>query len=259
MTAGSKGIALVTGAAQGIGRAIALRLASDGFHVAVNDISSKQSLLDDVAQVANDKGSKTLSISADVGDEGQVQGMINNVVNKLGGLDVMIANAGIATFSPMTTSSTNHFDSTFRINVRGTYLCYKYAALQMIEQNRGGRIIGASSVAGKRGFVGLGAYSATKFAIHGLTQTAALELGRHGITVNSYAPGIISTPIWKSVFNPEVPVTMQEYFKEHIKDAPVGYTGQPADVASIVSYLASKEAHFVTGQSFSVDGGMALN
>ncbi|KAH7908720.1 NAD(P)-binding protein [Hygrophoropsis aurantiaca] len=249
MAAVAKGIALVTGAAQGIGRAIALRLASDGFDVAVNDIPSKKSSLDEVVQAISDKGRKSLAICADVGDDGEVKGMIDSVVRELGGLDVMVANAGIGGFCPLIATSTDQFDLMFRIHARGTYLCYKYAALQMISQGRGGRIVGASSMAGKQGIAGLGLYSAAKFAIRGLTQTAALELGSHGITVNCYAPGIINTPIWNDASQSEISAASKAYMDKHIRASPAGYIGQPEDVASIVSYLASKEAHFITGRT----------
>ncbi|KIM81214.1 hypothetical protein PILCRDRAFT_72177 [Piloderma croceum F 1598] len=201
----SKGIALVTGAGQGIGRAIALRLADD-FDVAVNDIPSNVEALDSLVDEITAKGRRSIPVLADVSVEDQVKNMIDTVVAKLGGLDVMVANAGIYKEGSVLDCTTQDFDSLFAVNVRGTFFCYKYAGLQMVSQGRGGRIIGASSLTGKKGRKNSRAilraglcvgYSATKFAVRGLTQSAAGDLGKHGITVNAYAPGAIDTPLRK--------------------------------------------------------------
>ncbi|KAH7907063.1 hypothetical protein BJ138DRAFT_1160996 [Hygrophoropsis aurantiaca] len=187
----SKGIALVTGAAQGIGQAIALRLANDGFDVALNDIPSKKEQLDTVAREVNATGHKALVVCADVSIEDDVAAMIKVTVEKLGGLDVMVANAGISgSLGPLVDSSTEAWDKLFAINARGVYLCYKHAAKQMIARGRGGRIIGASSAAGKRDL---------SWDFRMLTGNLASELGKHGITVNSYAPGIIDTPMLQAL------------------------------------------------------------
>ncbi|KAF8643471.1 hypothetical protein AX16_009027 [Volvariella volvacea WC 439] len=143
-------------------------------------------------------------------------------------------------------------DRLMDINIKGTFFCYKYAAEQMIKQGRGGRIIGASSEAGKRGSMRMGAYSATKFAIRGLTQSAALDLGRHGITVNAYAPGGIDTQMLKNLsdgYAKTESAQSSDFYKWLADKTPVGYSGTPAEIASLVSYLVSKEAHFITGQS----------
>ncbi|KAG2050424.1 NAD-binding protein [Suillus hirtellus] len=189
----SKGTAIVTGASQGIGRAIALRLADDGFDIALNDIATKSIELDVVASDINGKGRRTIVVPADVSVEDEVKDMIATTVRVLGGVNVMIANAGIITFGSVLDADVESFDATFSVNVRGTLLCYKHAARQMIEQGRGGRIIGASSIVGKKSAKDFIAYSSSKFAVRGLTQAAAMELGPHGITVNCYAPGPIQT------------------------------------------------------------------
>ncbi|KAH7905131.1 hypothetical protein BJ138DRAFT_1118747 [Hygrophoropsis aurantiaca] len=252
----SKGIALVTGAAQGIGQAIALQLASDGFDVALNDIPPKKEQLDTVAQEINATGQKALVVCADVSIEDDVVAMVKDTVEGLGGLDVMVANAGISgSLGPLVEISTDAWDKLFAINARGVYLCYKHAAKQMIAQGRGGRIIGASSAAGKRGFPLNTVYCASKFAVRGLTQSAASELGKHGITVNSYAPGIIDTPMVQGLEDQRD----KDLLTAAVAATPAGYTGKSEDIASVVSYLASKEAHFITGQSLSVDGGMILS
>ncbi|KAH0826109.1 NAD(P)-binding protein [Lanmaoa asiatica] len=147
----SSGIAIVTGAAQGIGRAISLRLADDGFDVAINDIQSNKANLEAVSAEIAAKGRRTTRIIADVTDEAQVKGMIDDVVRELGGLDAMIANAGICRVGTLLETDLDNWDANFAVNVKGTFLCFKYAAQRMIAQERGGRLIGASSLAGKIG------------------------------------------------------------------------------------------------------------
>ncbi|KAN0082426.1 hypothetical protein V8E55_008221 [Tylopilus felleus] len=243
------GIALITGSAQGIGRSIALRLAKDGFDIALNDISSKRDQLRAIADDVEKLGRKSLLVPADVTVDEQVKGMVQEVVKELGGLDVMIANAGVVNMASLVSTDLDAWERVMAINARGPFLCYKYAAEQMIQQGRGGRIIGASSIAGKLGLP-LGApYSASKWAVRGLTQTAALELGRYGITVNSYAPGVIQTPMTEEWTKDAANVDQESvsWLTSLISRRPVQTAGQPEDVASIVSYLASKEAHFITG------------
>ncbi|KAK7450577.1 hypothetical protein VKT23_012886 [Stygiomarasmius scandens] len=169
---GSKGIALITGAAQGIGKAIATKLASDGYDIGLNDLPSKQPRLEDLEKEIQGLGRRTAVFFGDVSDEGSVNAMIKGVVEFLGGLDVMVANAGVVTATSLVETSTEEWDRTFAINARGTFLCYKYAAIQMITQGRGGRIIGACSISGKQGRDLGTTYCATKFAIRSLTQTS---------------------------------------------------------------------------------------
>ncbi|KAF7328665.1 NAD-binding protein [Mycena sanguinolenta] len=245
----SKGVVLVTGAAQGIGRSIALRLADDGFDVAVNDISNNSEKLDALVNEIQEKGRASSKYVADVSQDEQVKTMVDDVVARHGSLDVMVANAGITGITaPLTEISTDNWDRVMNINARGTFLCYKYAGIQMIKQGRGGRIIGASSIAGKQGFTMGESYCASKFAVRGLTQAAALELGPHGITVNAYAPGVIDTTILGAARD-----TIVEHFT---KTSALKKIGVPEDISALVSFLVSKEAQFITGQSISINGGV---
>ncbi|KZP26769.1 NAD(P)-binding protein [Athelia psychrophila] len=257
----SKGVALVTGSGQGIGRAISLRLADDGFDVAVNDIPFNKDKLESLVKEIESKGRKSIFVVADVSQEDQVKAMVDATVKDLGGLDIMVANAGVIHFGvPVVETTAEDFDRIFNINVKGVFFCYKYAGLQMVAQGRGGRIIGASSFTGKRGQKDTGAYSASKFAIRGLTQSMAQEVGPHRITVNSYAPGAIDTAMLRTMdatFAKQRPDAKEgDYYKMANDRCPLGYNGTPEDVASVVSYLASQEAHFITGQSISVNGGI---
>ncbi|KAJ7445949.1 hypothetical protein B0H11DRAFT_2085956 [Mycena galericulata] len=178
-----KGVALVTGAAQGIGRCIALKLADDGFDVAVNDLSTYSEELGKVVEEILAKGRASSQHVADISQEEQVKQMVEQAAEHHAGLDVMVANAGVTGRPgvPFTEIPAEEWDRVMTTNARGTFLCYKYAAIQMIQQGRGGRIIGASSIAGKKGMLMQGPYCASKFAVRGLTQAAALELGGHKI------------------------------------------------------------------------------
>ncbi|KAJ7220769.1 hypothetical protein GGX14DRAFT_532642 [Mycena pura] len=225
----TKGVTLVTGAAQGLGRCIALRLADDGFAVAVNDVPARTEALATLVAEIEAKGRRSSVHVADVAQEVEVRAMVAAVVTRHGGLDVVRLSAAYAGLVPA-----EEWDRVMTTNARGTFLCYKYAAMQMILQGRGGSIIGASSIAGKQGMLLQGPYSASKFAIRGLTQAAALEFGPHGIRVNAYAPGAIDTPMLNAAS-----VTV------------------PEDIANIVSFLASKESGFITG--ISVNGGFLFD
>ncbi|KAJ6598174.1 hypothetical protein DFH09DRAFT_1131166 [Mycena vulgaris] len=253
-----KGTALVTGAAQGIGKTIALRLADDGFDVAVNDIPSQATNLAKVVEEIQAKGRTSSAHLADVTVEDQVRKMVEDVAAAHGGLDVMVANAGVAQWASILETSADDWDRIMTINGRGTFLSYKYAGMKMISQGRGGRIIGAASVAGKTGAAFLSAYCASKFAVRGLTQAAAQEFGKHGITVNAYAPGAIDSEMMTSLAignfkNTGIPP--DKWLDGLMNATPMGRMGTATDVANLVSFIASKESQFITGQSILTNGG----
>lgn len=246
----SKGVALVTGAGQGIGRAVALRLADDGFDVAVNDLPANMERVESLVHEIQSKGRASSMYLADVSQEDQVKAMIDGVVAEHGALDVMVANAGVAPRStPLVEVSVEEWDRIMAINGRGSFLCYKHAGIQMIKQGRGGRIIGASSLVGKQSGATQGPYSASKFAVRGLTQAAALEFGAHRITVNAYAPGAVETPMLTHSTSEAIIAQVKEM-------SPLKKIGLPEDIANLVSFLASKESQFITGQSISINGGL---
>jgi len=251
-------VALITGAGQGIGREIALRLADDGLDVGLNDIPSNVAKVHELISEIQAKGHRAISLIGDVSIEQDVVRMVETTVAELGSLDVMIANAGIASTTLLVNVSVEQWDRVMATNVRGVMLCYKYAAKQMIKQGRGGRIIGASSICGKKGPKSLSAYAASKFAVRGLTQSAALELAEHNITVNAYAPGIILTQMAVSDTDKHFGGRPGDALAHILgnKDAP---RAGPEVVASVVSYLVKPEAHFITGQSISVSGGLVMD
>jgi meso-butanediol dehydrogenase/(S,S)-butanediol dehydrogenase/diacetyl reductase len=250
---------MVTGAARGIGRAIALRLASDGLAVSVADLPSAKDGLDAVVAELARGGWAGLALPLDVTDEAQVEAAVAAHVERFGGLDVMVANAGIAVTSPMLETTAEQWRHTFEVNVLGVVHCYRAAARQMIAQGRGGRLIGAASVAAHRGGKWQGAYSASKFAVRGFSQSVAQELAEHGITVNVYSPGVVHTPMWESI---DEALAARRHTPPGSELAgmvgaiPLGRLETPDDVAGVVSFLASPDSGYVTGQSVVVDGGM---
>jgi len=251
-------VAIVTGAAQGIGRAIALRLAADGLDVALNDLPSKRAELDQVVAEITSTGRRAIAVLADCISESAVEAMVNTVAAELGSVDVMIANAGIAIAAPFLDLTTDDWDRNWAVNVQGPMLCYKYAAIQMVKQGRGGRLIGASSIVGRKGMRRTGAYGATKFAIRGMSHSSAEELAKHNITVNTYAPGLIETPMTTYEKDAENggPLSTLKLGAGFPLSAPYA---SPEVVASAVSFLVRPESHFITGQTFGVDGGLYMD
>jgi meso-butanediol dehydrogenase/(S,S)-butanediol dehydrogenase/diacetyl reductase len=251
--------AIVTGAARGIGRAISLRLAQDGFAVTVTDLKSAQDaaleVVDDIARA----GGSARFAATDVSLPSDVESAVAEHVQTYRGLDVMVANAGIAITSPLVETTPEQWRQTLEVNLTGVFYCYQAAARQMIAQGTGGRLIGAASVAAHRGGIWQGAYSASKFGIRGLTQSVAQELAPHGITANVYSPGVVHTPMWESIDDEMTRRTGQPTgtaMQAMTGAIPLGRLETPTDVAGVVSFLASPDAAYITGQSIVVDGGM---
>jgi meso-butanediol dehydrogenase / (S,S)-butanediol dehydrogenase / diacetyl reductase len=250
--------ALVTGAAGGIGRAIAERLVADGFGVSVADLSSSADQLE--ALVASLGGPDVaLGVIVDVTEAESVEAAVATHVGYFGGLDVMVANAGIAVTAPLLEITVKQWQLTMDVNVKGVLHCYQSAARQMITQGRGGRLIGAASVAAHRGGKWQSAYSASKFAVRGMSQSVAQELAEHQITVNVYSPGVVHTPMWEGIdaeMSRRRGTELGSEMAAMVAGIPLGRLELPTDVAGVVAFLASPEAAYITGQSIVVDGGM---
>ncbi|UFS70687.1 glucose 1-dehydrogenase [Geomonas sp. RF6] len=259
-------VAIVTGSGRGIGRGIALRLAQDGATVVVADINA-----DNVKKVAEEikaLGARTLAMVTDVTKEADVQKLVDTTVAEFGKLDIMVANAGIANIKMSIEMTADEWDKIFAVNCRGVFICDTVAARQMIKQGHkgtmgsGGRIINCASIAAHSGFSILAAYSASKFAVRGFTQALAKELGPHKITVNAYCPGIVGTDMWGLIdekMGPYLGMGKGEVLKEYTKLITAGTVGVPEEVACFVSYLASSDADYMTGQSVMIDGGIVMN
>ncbi|KIY73426.1 acetoin reductase family protein [Cylindrobasidium torrendii FP15055 ss-10] len=250
--------AVVTGAADGIGRGVALRLAADGLNVVVNDLPSKQQQLDSLVKEIQGKGVKGVAYVGDVTDKAVNEAIVATCVEKFGSLDVMVCNAGTAFIKSIADTPYEEVESLININFKSMWHGYNTAAKQMIKQDKGGRIIGAASSVAKKGYPMMGAYSSSKFCVRGLTQSASQEWGQFGITVNSYCPGVIWTPLIQSLGNDLQSVLGQsgESPKEMwAKACALKRVGEPEDIAGVVSWFASKDSGYVTGQNINVDGG----
>ena len=255
----SKRTAMVTGAARGIGKAIALRLAKDGMDVSVADLPGAKVDLEATVKEIEALGVKGLAITMDVSNHAEVKKAISDHAKFFDGIDVMVANAGIAVTAPIVETTDEDFSRTVDINIKGVYYCYQEAAKAMIAQGRGGRLIAAASVSSHRGGKWQSAYAASKFAVRGMSQSAAQELAEYGITVNVYSPGVIDTKMWEAIDSEITHRKDQkkgQAFEEVLDLVAMHRHGKPDDVAATVSFLASADSNYITGQSIVVDGGM---
>lgn len=241
-------IAVVTGASRGIGRAIALELASRGAFVVVNYNGSKDRA-EEVKKEIEAAGGKAEVYQCNVSDFEKCQAFIQDVIKTYGRLDILVNNAGITRDGLLMKMSEADFDSVIETNLKGTFNTIRFASRQMLKQ-RSGRIINMSSVVGIAGNAGQANYASSKAGVIGLTKAVARELASRGITVNAIAPGFIETE-------------MTEVLSDAVKEAsvaqiPLGRFGKPEDIAKTAAFLASDNAGYITGQVIQVDGGMAI-
>ncbi|MGE5174269.1 MAG: 3-oxoacyl-[acyl-carrier-protein] reductase [Betaproteobacteria bacterium] len=240
-------IALVTGAAQGIGKDIALALATDGADVAICDVN-----LEAAQKTAADieaKGRKSLAVKANVAASADVATMIEQVVGKFGRIDILVNNAGITRDGLILRMKDEDWDLVLSINLKGAFLCAK-SALKYMTKQRGGTIINIASIVGAMGNAGQANYVASKAGLIGLTKTIAREYANRGITANAVAPGFIETAMTQAL-----PENVRQ---ELAKQIPMGKLGTPEDVANAVRFLASPWASYITGQVVHVNGGMYM-
>lgn len=250
-------VALVTGAAQGIGRGIALRLAKDGADIALVDMNADK--LAEVAAEVEALGRQAATFVADVGNRSDVYAAIDYAEKTLGGFDIIVNNAGIAQVQPIADVTEEEVERIMRINVQGTLWGIQAAAKKFIDRKQKGKIINASSIAGHDGFAMLGVYSSTKFAVRALTQAAAKEYASRGITVNAYCPGIVGTGMWEEIdarFSAITGAAKGETYKKFVEGIALGRAQTPDDVAALVSYLAGPDSDYMTGQAILIDGGL---
>ena len=237
-------MALITGGARGIGKAIAMRLAQESYKVAVCDIASE---CDDVVQLIKDNGGQALGLSCDITDPLMVKEMIAQIIDTFGRLDILVNNAGIAQDNLLLRISDEEWLQTIKTNLTGTFYCTRAAIRPMLKQKKG-RIINISSVVGLRGNAGQSHYAASKAGIIGFTKAIAREYGSRGITANAVAPGYIQTDMTADL--PE------EYWKDILNSIPLKRPGTAEDIAGVVAFLASPDAAYITGQVIAVDGGL---
>ena len=239
-------VAVVTGGNSGIGLATAKRLQQEGAKVAISGRS--QETLDEAVRTI---GNGILAVQADVARLEDLDKLYAEVSQKLGKIDVLFVNAGVAKFAPLAETSESTYDEQFDINIKGTYFTIQNA-LPLL--NDGASIILNTSVADSKGTEGTSAYSATKAALRSLARTAAAELAGRGIRVNTVAPGPIVTPIFEKTGLAKEAV--DEFTKEVIAKVPMKRFGKPEEVASTVAFLASQDASYITGVEINVDGGL---
>ena len=252
-------VVIVTGSSRGIGKGIALRLAQEGAHIVASSTKAGgcAELLADIKKL---NAPEALEIPCNVREEEQIVQLVQGAVQHFGKLDVMISNAGIDLTKRLLDTTADDWDDIFSVNARGTFLCDKYAAEQMIKQ-KSGKIINCASIAAHSGFLGLGAYCSTKFAVRALTQSLAKELAPHNITVNAYCPGVVDTNMWEKIDEAMAPILglkKGEAMKKFGEGIALGRFQTPADVAALVAFLASPDADYITGQSIITDGGIVM-
>ncbi|GAA4759346.1 acetoin reductase [Citricoccus nitrophenolicus] len=255
-------VALVTGAAQGIGRGIALKLAEDGFDLAIADLEPQQEKGQDVVQEVEALGRKAVFVPIDVSGKDSFDQAVDTAAEQLGGLDVLVNNAGIAQVQPILEVTQEELEKIFAINVHSIFFGIQAAVRKFDELGVKGKIINAASIAAVKGFPILSAYSASKFAVRGITQTAAQELAPKGHTVNAYGPGIVGTGMWELIDRELHKINgkpIGQNLQENVETIALGRIETPEDVAGVVSFFASNRADYVTGQTLLVDGGMLYN
>ena len=246
-------VAVVTGGARGIGAAICRRYADDGARVAVADI------LDGEAEaLARDIGHGAFGVRLDVTKRASIDAMVETVVGRAGGIDILVNNAAVFDMAPLLEVTEASYDRQFAVNVKGLLFTLQAVAAQMVKQGRGGKIVNFASQAGRRGEPLVAVYCASKAAVISLTQSAGLALIKHGINVNGIAPGVVDTPMWDQVdalFAKYEGLPLGEKKRQVGAAVPFGRMGTPEDLTGAAVFLASSDADYVVAQTLNVDGG----
>jgi len=242
-------VALITGSARGIGKAIAQELANHGANIVINDILAKNEI-DKTLEEIKKNGNIAVGIKADITVFDEVSRMMKEIINKFGKIDILVNNAGITRDSLLIRMKEEDWDAVIRINLKGTFNCSKSVAKYMMRQKSTDKIVNISSVIGLIGNIGQVNYAASKAGVIGLTKSMAKELASRNINVNAVAPGFIETDMTKKLTE-----KVRQDLQQHI---PLNRLGTVKDIAQVVYFLVSDSANYITGQVINVDGGMVM-
>lgn len=268
-------VAIVTGSGRrtGIGYAVAKELARRGASLVVTDIcrhaqpdpefeASAWSELESIAEELGQFGARSLPIKADITDPNDVNALLDQTENRLGPVNIVVNNAGVFIVKPLLETTIADWEISMKVNAFGTFLCSTEAAQRMIQQETQGRIVNISSISGKEGWPNFGAYTASKFAVLGFTQTLARELAPHHINVNAVCPGLIATDMqnYGIVEMARLQgITPEEIDTSQLDRVPMGRYGTPEDVARVVAFLVSPDSAYMTGQALNITGGLMIS
>jgi meso-butanediol dehydrogenase/(S,S)-butanediol dehydrogenase/diacetyl reductase len=251
---------VITGASRGIGAALARRFAREGGAVVV---SANEPACQAIAAEIVAAGGKAMAHLADVTKRGDVISLYDAAERVFGGVDVSVQNAGIITIARLEAMTESEWDRVMDVNTKGVFLCCQEAVARMRKHGRGGRLINTASGQARQGFIYTPHYAASKFGVVGITQSLAKEVAKEGITVNAFCPGIIDTDMW--AYNDEAwgkllgDYRPGELMAEWVQGIPMGRAGTGDDVAGLVTFLASSDAAYITGQTINVDGGLIMS
>ncbi|MFQ5900136.1 MAG: 3-oxoacyl-[acyl-carrier-protein] reductase [Thermodesulfobacteriota bacterium] len=240
-------VALVTGAAQGIGKVIAMKLVGEGAAVAITDLNMER--LSDTAREIEDAGGKVLALEANVAVMDEVQGVVQETVNRFGGIHILVNNAGITKDALLLRMTEDDWDKVIAVNLKGVFNCTR-TVLKVMSKQRYGRMVNIASIVGEMGNAGQANYAASKAGVIGFTKTVAREYAKRGITANAVAPGFIVTAMTEAM-----PEKAREALIEQI---PMGSLGSAEDVANAVFFLVSEDSSYITGQVLNINGGMYM-
>jgi NAD(P)-dependent dehydrogenase (short-subunit alcohol dehydrogenase family) len=252
-------VAIITGAASGMGRAMALAFAAEGATVVVADLN-EEGARQVVAEIEGKDG-KGLAARVNVANPEESKALVADVVNRYGHLDILINNAGIGLIKEVWNTQPDEWDRIFAVNVKGLFFLAQ-AAAEPMRQQRSGRIINLASIAGRRGEALVAAYCASKAAVININQSLALALAPYGVNVNAMAPGVVDTPYWKQVDKQFGAITGKaegETFRDVANQIPLGRTSVPEDVVPLALFLAGPGANYITAQTYNVEGGMVMS
>ena len=252
-------VSLITGAASGMGRAMAMGFANEGSHVVIADLNLEgaNAVVDEIKQAGGSASAAALNVA----DPEQSKALVQAIVAEHGTVDILVNNAGIGLIKSIEDTSPQEWDRIFNVNVKGLFFLTQ-AVCEPMRQQGSGKIINMASIAGRRGEALVAAYCASKATVISITQSVALAMAPHGVNVNALAPGIVDTPYWKEVDKQFGDITGKaegETFKDAAAGIPLGRTSVPEDIVPMALFLAGPGSNYITGQTYNVEGGIVMS